>query len=282
MRAHEVVYGLALLARVGAGHALPTKLVASQTLDIVGLDYAFRIPREIKAGQSSIGFVNSGKVAHELNISLLKSGATVQQFMDAVQADKSVKEFSEGPVGVLFAEPGKRATARLSTNLLPGRTYVVICINRDSPTAKPHYSLGMFSAFTPEPSRSASTSPSRVDTITATEYAYRYPRELEAGRHTFVFVNAGKVRHEALLLLLKKGVTVQQAVETQKAGGNVDALIDDALGVLHAAGGTVPFGALELDLLPGRTYAVICTFSDDPKSPPHLMLGMVGSIETKR
>jgi hypothetical protein len=92
-------------------------------------------------------------------------------------------------------------------------------------------------------------------------------------------VNAGKVRHEALMLLLKKGVTLQQALETEKSGGNVDALIEDAIGVLHSPAGATPLGRMDLDMLPGRSYVVICTFADSDKAPPHVMLGMSGTIE---
>lgn len=275
----KTVLGVSVLAFSAAGHVPPTKIEAPQSIEIVGMDYAFQVPSAMKAGRSNISFVNKGKVAHELNISLLKSGASVREFMDAVQADKPVGEFREGAVGVLFAAPGQRSTAQLTTDLLPGRTYVVICINRDNPNAKPHYAMGMFSAFTPTTSNSVSGQRMRIDTITAMEYAFRYPRTVSPGNHSFAFVNTGKVRHEALMLLLKKGVSLQQALEMQKAGGDVDALIENAIGVLHSPAGTTPLGQLELDMLPGRSYVIICTFSDSDKAPPHVMLGMAGTIE---
>jgi hypothetical protein len=275
----EAVSGVMILASTAASDVTSARPEATQTIEIVGLDYAFQIPSGMNAGRSSISFVNKGKVAHELNIALLKDGASVREFMNAVQADKPVAEFRDGVVGVLFADPGKRATAQLTTDLLPGRTYVVICINRDNPKAKRHYAMGMYSVFTPTPSASASVPPTRVDTITALDYAFRYPRTVAPGRHTFAFVNAGKVRHEALMLLLKKGVTLQQTLETQKSGGDVDALIENAIGVLHSPAGTAPLGRMDLDMLPGRSYVVICTFSDGDKAPPHVMLGMSGTIE---
>ena len=280
MRALAQVVSM-LLAAHGGDRAATSRPPAPRHVEIVGLDYAFQMPAALNAGPTTFQFVNRGKVRHELNISLLKPGATVEQFMKAVQADQPTAAFRDAPVGVLFAAPGKRATARLSTELLPGRTYVVICINRDDPKAKRHLAMGMYSAFTPRESREAPTPAGRVDTITATDYAFRYPATVPAGHHAFALVNAGKVRHEFVMLLLKNGVTLQQALATEKAGGDVDAQIEDAIGVLHSPAGTTPLGRLELEMLPGRTYAIICTFSDNDKSPPHLALGMVGAIDVQ-
>jgi plastocyanin len=277
----ETVSGSMLIAFTVGGHIARPTPAAPQKIEIVGLDYAFQMPAVTTAGQSSISFVNKGKVGHELNISLLKKGASVQQFMDAAQADKPTGEYREGVVGVLFADPGKRATAQLSVDLLPGRTYVVICINRDKPDAKRHYAMGMYSAITPTASTGASEPPTRVDTITAMDYAFRYPHTVEPGHHSFAFVNTGKVRHEAVMFLLKSGVTLQQALETQKSGGNVKALIEDAIGVLHSPAGTTPLGRLDLDMVPGRSYVIVCTLSDSAKAPPHVMLGMSGEIDVR-
>lgn len=118
----------------------------------------------------------------------------------------------------------------------------------------------------------------RADTIVATDYAYRYARTLTPGVHDFAFVNGGKQRHEAILLLLKPGVTVQQLHDAGKAGVRRDSLVDEAFGVLHSPAGTSPKGLLSVQLLAGREYAIICNFADTDSSPPHFMLGMIGGI----
>jgi len=255
-----------------------TSFAAPRDVEIIGLDYAFQVPPTIAAGPTTFRFINRGKSSHELNITLLKRGASVAKFMDAVRADKPTGEFRDGPVGVLFAEPAKRATAGLTSNLLAGRTYVIICIFRDSAKAKQHLAMGMVSSFVPAGSDVKAALAQRIDTIVANEYAFTYPRTLSPGRHTFAFVNQGKFRHEVLVDLLKKGVTLQQVLDTDKAGGDVDALLEDGLGVLHSPAGTAPLGLLEVDLLPGREYTIVCTFANDEKSPPHAKLGMFGSI----
>jgi hypothetical protein len=242
------------------------------------------VPAKVAAGRTTFRFVNKGKVDHELNISLLKSGARVERFMEAARTDKPTGEFREGPVGVLFAAPGKRSAAGLSADLLPGRQYVVICINRDSPKAQRHLDMGMYTVVVPTQGPSETSARTRtliaprVDTIVGTEYSFRYPRSLAPGRHSFAFVNEGKFRHEALVVLLNKGVTLEQVLKVQKDGGDVDAFIESDFGLLHAPAQTSPLGRLEIDMLPGRDYAIVCTFANDAKSPPHVALGMVGSI----
>ncbi|MEO8619822.1 MAG: hypothetical protein ABI625_02080 [bacterium] len=279
MKIRNGVIALSLVAAPGMGnHAVPAP-IAPQTVEIVGLDYAFQVPTKIAAGRTTFHFVNKGTVSHELNISLLKRGATVQQFMSAVNADTPTGAYREAPVGVLFADKGKRASVGLTTDLLPGRTYVIICINQDSTKAKKHFSMGMFSAINVPPTASPPPPPlAHVDTIVGSEYAFQYARTVAPGRHYFAFRNAGKVRHEFDMFLLKKGVTLEQVAKVEKEGGDVDALIEESIGVLHSPAGTSPLGLLDVDLKPGRDYTIVCSFSNDAKSPPHFALGMVGSI----
>jgi hypothetical protein len=263
-----------LLAAVNAAPVRP----ATRDVEIVALDYAFNAPTELPAGRTAFHFVNKGKVAHEFNIVLLKPGVTMQQFMLAANADKPLTPMVEATVGVLFAAPKSKSPSALSTELVPGRTYAVLCIFKDSATAPRHEQMGMFTAIHVTPGKAAASPALRVDTIVGFDYAYRYARTLSPGLHHLAFVNAGKQRHEVSLELLKKGVTVQKALDAIKVDGDVDALFDESLGLLHSLGGTNPAGLLEVDLLPGREYMIACEFSDSPKSPPHVALGMFGSI----
>ena len=123
-----------------------------------------------------------------------------------------------------------------------------------------------------------SSPPLRVDTIVGMDYAFRYSSAMSPGLHHLAFVNAGKQRHEVAVTLLRKGVTPQKVYEVDKAGGDVEALFEQNLGLLHSPAGSSPVGLLRVDLLPGRTYMIECGFSDTPKAKPHYELGMFGSI----
>jgi hypothetical protein len=250
-------------------------------LTIVASDYAFSVPARVPAGRTTFRFANNGKVRHELNISLLKPDVSIDKFLATVRADQSVQSLIVGPVGVLFAEPGVRSGSGLTVDLKQGETYAVICIFRDSAEAKRHYDLGMYSVIKVGHSQPVAPLPqTATDSIIATDYAFQYPHTVAPGRHTFLMRNEGKQRHEVNFLLLRKGVTLQRLLETEKSGGTVDSLFDGDLGLLHARGGQSPVGNLTIDMLPDRDYVIACFFKDDPKSPEHYQLGMFGSIHT--
>jgi len=264
---------------------VPAAQVASQaprTIEIVGTDYAFAAASTVKAGLTSFHFRNKGQHAHEFNVFLLKPGVTIDQIVAAAKADKPQMPMIEGPVGVLFADPGTAAQAGLETNLLPGRDYGILCIFRDSANAPRHYALGMYSVIHVTGQRS--TSRIVADTIVAVDYAYqRYPREISPGPRSIAFKNNGKHRHEFNMALLKKGITLDSIVERDKRGADVEDLfeVNGGMGVLHALPGNAALGNLSIDFLPGREYLIDCSFTDDEKSPPHYKLGMYGSIKVR-
>src|SRR5690348_1591272 len=77
MRTLNTAVALTLLMLSG-GNRTPSPAADGRAVDIVGLDYAFQVPTTALAGRTIFHFVNKGKVAHELNISLLKAGASVE------------------------------------------------------------------------------------------------------------------------------------------------------------------------------------------------------------
>lgn len=273
-----------LIAFVLAGTPLysssPQRTIAPRQVEIKGVDYALQTPSQLPAGPTTFHFVNNGKVYHEMVIFILKRGVTIDQFVRAATEQKPLPPLTEAPVGILFAGPGKRSTTALTTELLPGRQYFVWCNLRDTVTAPRHIAMGMYSIINVRPSEKIVSAPKvKADTIVAMDYAFRYPRTLSPGRHTIVFRNEGKVRHEVNFILPKKGVTFDQMFAVRRAQGNTRALNEDQLGVLFAPGGESPLGRLDVNLLPGREYRIICVFVDQPNAPPHFSLGMYGSIQ---
>ncbi len=256
-----------------------SRSVPPSEIEIVGHDYAFTAPNELPAGRATFRFNNKGKVRHELNISLLKPGVPVERLLETQRAGKPVQNLIEGPVGVLFADAGERSSGTISTDLVAGREYAVICIFRDSAGAKRHFDLGMYSVIRvgtapPKPV----VAPQPTDTIIGIDYAFQYPRTLPPGRHSFVFRNDGKMTHQVSIAQLADGVTLQKVFEVEKAGGDVDSLFDGDFGLLQVRGGGTPLGALDVDMKPGRVYVIACFVRDDPKSPDHYALGMYGEI----
>ena len=206
---------------------------------------------------------------------------SVEKFLEVVRNGDSVRDITEGPVGVLFAEPGGRSEAGLSVNLRTGESYAVICIFRDSAGARRHYDLGMYSVISIGQAQAAAPLPQLpTDTIIATDYAFQYPRKVRPGKHTFLMLNRGQQRHQLSLSLLRKGVTLDSVAKVEDSGGDPDALFEGSFGLLHSRPGQDPVGELTLTMAPDRDYVIACFFKDDDKSPEHVDLGMFGIVRT--
>ena len=269
--------GIAFLA---AGHSdVTVGNAAPRVVQVLATDYAFQVPASLPAGPTTFRFSNKSNHKHELNIFLLRPGVTVTQVLELQRAGKSTKDLVEAPLGVLFVSKKEpNAPATLTTNLLPGRQYGVICILRDSAKATRHFDLGMYSTITVENKPAASQSLSRADVVVGMDYAFNYPRTVSPGKHSFSFRNSGKQRHEMSITLLKPGVTLAKIIEVDKVDGDIDPFIESGMGLLWARGGGESLARLEFEMLPGREYMIDCGFQDDDKSPPHYKLGMYGSI----
>lgn len=248
-------------------------------VNVIGLDYAFQLPRELPAGPTMFRFENKGKVPHEMNIVMLKPGVSPARFLEVLKGTDPLQPMIEGPIGVLFADPGGRSGAGLSTELVAGRDYFVRCIFRDKGKGPRHYEMGMYSVIHVPASRVVSRPPAvRADTFVAVNYAFRYPRTLPPGHHSFVFDNQGSVRHEMNVDLLQKGVTIEQVVKVGASGGDIGPMFEGTMGLLSSPVGKKSLGRLEVDLLPGREYSIVCMFTDSANAPRHVALGMYGMI----
>ena len=122
------------------------------------------------------------------------------------------------------------------------------------------------------------SAPIREIDVPGSDYAFQVPDSLPPGEVKLSFQNTGKVEHEMAVALLKEGITLSRVMEIGKSGGSPDSLIDGIVGILIASPGQRAAGNLMVNLLPGRTYAFVCNFQDAPDQPPHMALGMVGSV----
>jgi uncharacterized cupredoxin-like copper-binding protein len=116
-------------------------------------------------------------------------------------------------------------------------------------------------------------------TVQGTDYAFDVPETLPPGQTAFTFANAGQVPHEMILVRLKEGVTLPQVLQAVQAGSDPAEFTEAGTAILIAPPGDTARTRLLVDLLPGRTYALVCNFTDEEGQPPHVALGMVKSIE---
>ena len=125
-----------------------TPRAAPPEITVTATDYAFLALPAVRPGRTIIGFVNKGKVDHEVAIGRLKPTATPEEFVKATPGAER-RALLDGFVGILIAEPGKSGGGKLVADLAKGERYLVWCAFRDKPDAPQHLALGMYTIFTP-------------------------------------------------------------------------------------------------------------------------------------
>jgi hypothetical protein len=129
-----------------------------------------------------------------------------------------------------------------------------------------------------------STASRRVTPVTiiiiANDYWFDAPHTLPAGLTTFVLLNRGTVKHEVLLMLLRRGQTIAdlKQVHTPEERRNS---VESPIGVLFAPPGQESSGQLTATLRPGRTYILACHLRNAVDQPIHFDIGMVDSLYVK-
>lgn len=132
---------LAPLAGSGARRSPP------QAVLVVGTDYAFQLPDQIRPGETLFAFENRGSVRHEMSIVQLKAGFQSDSVLAAIVAGSPRRNFVDGQGALIIGRPGELPGPRLWMDLQSGRTYLVLCTLRDTQDAKTHVMLGMFASF---------------------------------------------------------------------------------------------------------------------------------------
>lgn len=133
------------LVCVGAAACRPA---GPEELQVIGTDYGFTVATRIPAGPVAIRFVNHGKVPHEMALGRLRAGMTADSVMARLTEGRDPSEVTDGVVGILIVEPGQSSIGTLQTELVSGRTYVMICQFRDADSLPPHMAMGMQASFT--------------------------------------------------------------------------------------------------------------------------------------
>lgn len=114
--------------------------------------------------------------------------------------------------------------------------------------------------------------------VNGMDYAFGMAETVEAGPAEIRFQNTGEVDHEMVLVRLQEGATMDDVSEAMGSGEDPRQFIDGIVGILIAGPGEAGLGALNVEFAPGRTYLMVCNFTDTPDAPPHLELGMVSAF----
>ena len=114
--------------------------------------------------------------------------------------------------------------------------------------------------------------------IHATDYAFRAPTHLPAGRAALRLVNDGTVWHEAQVFRFRPGMDAALAGRLLAADSLPDAARDSTGGVLIAGAKLRGDQALLLTLAHGELYGILCEFRDGEGKPKHVKLGMFALV----
>lgn len=120
-----------------------------RVIHVIANEYAYIAPEVTRAGPTTFTLENRGTKFHELLIGLLRPGASAAQIVATHQQGIGFRQLSQFYLdgdadAALFASPGKTSAARVTVDLLAGRSYVLLCQLRDSTGAVQHAALGMF------------------------------------------------------------------------------------------------------------------------------------------
>jgi hypothetical protein len=111
--------------------------------------------------------------------------------------------------------------------------------------------------------------------VVGLDYTFALQNSIPAGPVRFDFENRGEVPHEMILVRLRDGVDFPAMVEGMQAGEDPMEYLDGFGGILIAQPGETTWGHLRVGLETGRTYALVCNFTDSDDAPPHTALGMM-------
>jgi plastocyanin len=248
---------------------------AVNELRIEASDYAFEAQAEIPAGVTRIVVNNTGQEEHQAQVARIAEGNTFEDLIAALQqpdpaAALGLLTLAGGPTGVV---PG--ATVSTTSNLEPG-TYAFLCFV-ESPDGVPHLAKGMVSQLAVTGPATDAPLPAGDAEVTLQDFAFVGLTTLTSGEHAVTVTNDGPQPHEATLVKLNEGVTVEQVVQvftsTEEPSGPPP--WTSAGGIAGVAAGTT--AAMDITVEAGE-YAFICFIPDPASGRSHAALGMVGGL----
>ena len=253
----------------------PSPSAAANELEIVANDFSFNGPASVAGGITTISLKNDGKEDHQAQFARIAEGKTFDDLLTALQQPDpsgafALITFSGGPTAV---PPG--STGTVTGTLDPG-TYALICFIQGT-DGVPHLAKGMVAPLEVTAATSPGELPAGTADIGMKDFEYAAPATLTAGHQVVTVTNNGPQPHEATVVKLNEGVTVDD--------------VKAAFASATPPGGPLPFtsaggiaaippnskAAMHLDLAAGE-YALICFVPDPASGKAHAQLGMVGGF----
>ena len=123
----------------------PSSIEPTPDITITANDFYFDLSKPITAGPHTIQVTNGGSQAHEVVLVKLASGATVKEFLAAVEPGAAGPPPGRPLGGIVGLD--REGRGYFTSTFEPGR-YALICFFPDVKTGTPHFSHGMTREFT--------------------------------------------------------------------------------------------------------------------------------------
>ena len=237
-------------------------------------DFSYTGPDTIPAGITTIRLVNGGTEPHHIFLVKLNEGKTAQDLMTTMAAPNA--EWPAWAVemgGPNAAEPGRTIAATMPVE---SGNYIIFCVI-PGPDGVPHMAKGMTRNLTVVPaaaSAAVAPEPTADITMTLVDYGFQLSTPITAGRHTIKFENTAAQAHEAVIVKLNPGTTMQDWVAAaEKMTGPLPGQLVDGIGGLA----TGKRGYVTVDFTPGE-YGMVCFAPDAKDGKPHFVHGMIHQV----
>lgn len=242
---------------------------------ITATDYTFTTTGTPAPGASLVTFKNAGNEVHHLQLLQLNPGKSLDDVLTTLRSGdlSKVPGRFEGGVGQSAPGTGGQVEARLTNG-----TYAMLCF---VPTADgtPHFAKGMAVTFEVTGQQNSAAFEGADVKVVATDYAFEAPTSWRSGTKSIELENKGQELHEANLIRLGDGVSVDQVVQSlasgrSSAGGPTFTPVGGPQAVPPALK-TVTVATLEKG-----QYALIC-FVPTADQTPHFARGMVRQFKVE-
>ncbi len=254
------------------------------TLALQAMDFSYTGPSTAEAGVTTVTLQNVGAETHQAQLVRINDDKAFSDLTTALAtgdpgAALGIVTLAGGPTAVPAGQTGETTQA-----LEPGN-YAFLCFIAGA-DGIPHVAKGMIAPLTVTGTASSESVPVGDATVVAKDFSFDVPGAITSGEHTFTFTNEGPQPHEAGIVKLTGGMTVDQikALFTASPAPSGEAPQgpppwedDGGIGAI-APGATASF---KVNLESGQQYAFICFVPDPATGKAHAELGMIAAIPTQ-
>ena len=273
MGRNRILVGLAIVLLGGLlGAACSDEAESSANkVTITAGDFSFSGQDNLSPGTNNITLSNTGEQVHHLQFVKVEGEHTLEEVMGglmAVETGGPPPDYVSFTGGIGQVSPGTEAGTVAD---LEAGTYVVLCFVPDPSDGVPHAAKGMAAMVEVEGDESTGTLPDADVEIGGEDYAFTGADEpLEAGEITIKLTNSGAEPHEANVLQLAEGATVESVAAWFQAADGPPPFtnVGGAQGIMP---GATTLATMDLE---AGNYAFIC-FIPNGEGVPHAFLGMV-------